>query len=159
MDSLEKRDYFEHVEFYLNNDKSPVLKGDVYINDDSFCEGIVVDGENNSYFLFGTFKKFDSLNLYVMMNDNQVVVYNGKKVLLRYEGECFLLSGDSLSSFSMKSSSLEVDPRDYWGGKTPKEEFLEKLKLFKENWLMNEKNNELFNNLTSTDDDEKNVHK
>ena len=40
-----------------------------------------------------------------------------------------------------------------------KEEFLEKLKAFKENWLMNEKNNALFNNLTSTDADEKNVHK
>ena len=82
MDSLEKKDYFEHVDFYFNKDECPSLAGDVYINDDSFCEGIVVDNENNSYFLFGTFRKFDSLNLYVMMNDNQVVVYNGKKVLL-----------------------------------------------------------------------------
>ena len=149
MDSLEKKDYFEHVDFYFNKDGCPSLAGDVYINDDSFCEGIVVDNENNSYFLFGTFRKFDSLNLYVMMNDNQVVVYNGKKVLLRYEGECSLMNGDSLSSFSMKSSSLEVDPREYWGEKTPKEEFLEKLKLFKDNWLMTEKNNQLYVNIFS----------
>ena len=144
MRDLEKRDYFEHIDFYFGNDVNPYLTGEIYINEDSYCDGMVVADDNKLCFLFGTFRKFDSVNLYVVMSDNKVFRYNGKKIMIRYEGDCSLVGGDSSSSFSMKSSSLEVDPREYWGEKTPKEEFLEKLKVFKENWLLNEKNNELY---------------
>ena len=41
MGDLEKRDYFEHVEFYLNNDKSPVLNGDVISMMILFVKGLL----------------------------------------------------------------------------------------------------------------------
>lgn len=157
VNNLEKQDYYERVEVYLNEEEA-FLVGEIYINEDSYCEGIVVDTNNNSCFVFGIFQKFNCLDLYVVISNEEVYRYRGKKVPFRYEGDYSLINGSNVNSFYLKNSGLDVDPRDYWDEDTPKEQFIKKLKTFKENWLSDENNNALYTSLVSTSNDEKATH-
>lgn len=158
VNNLEKQDYYEHVEVYLNGEEA-FLVGEIYINEDSYCEGIVVDTNNNSCFVFGIFQKFNCLDLYVVISNEEVYRYRGKKVPFRYEGDYSLINGSNVNSFYLKNSGLDVDPRDYFGEDTPKQQFIKKLKTFKENWLSDENNNALYTSLVSTSNGEKVTHK
>lgn len=145
MNSLGKLEHHNEISFYV--DDKLYLKGEILIDDKCYCEGIITDN-NTEYFVFGTFVKYDYLDLYIVINDSKVYRYYATKGYLKYNGKYSKLNSDIVNKFYMKARRLEVDPRDY-GSDNPMYVFLEKLKLFREEWFQDEKNRNIYNSLNS----------
>ncbi len=137
--------YYNGISIYLGNSEvEPILEGEVYIDKNDYCEGIITNENKELYFIFGTFKKYDFLDLYII-NNKKVNRYCAKKNRFTYEGENYLIQNNEIVSkndFYIKISELEMDPRDTWIN--PKEEFINKLQTFKEYWLLNDDNRSLY---------------
>ena len=143
MRELGKLEHHNEISFYVRDELC--LKGEILIDKNSYCEGIVTDNDNNKYFIFGIFVKCDHLELYVVNNIGEVYKYCATKGYLKYNGTVFKVDGSIVSQFYLKVRGLDVDPRDY-GKDNPKYLFERELKVFKEIWLLDGNNNSIYEN-------------
>ena len=143
MRELGKLEHHNEFSFYVRDELS--LKGEILIDNIHYCEGIVTDNDNNKYFIFGIFVKYDYLELYVVNNMGEVYKWRATKGYLKYNGNVFKRDESIVSEFYLKVRGLDVDPRDY-GKDNPKYLFERELKVFKENWLLDVNNNSIYEN-------------
>lgn len=157
MNSLGKLEHHNEISFYV--DDKLYLKGEILIDDKCYCEGIITDN-NTEYFVFGTFVKYDYLDLYIVINDSKVYRWSATKGYLKYNGKYSKLSSDIVQDFYMKARGLEVDPRECGKDEPmPILLFLEKLKLFREEWFQDERNRKIYNSLNSISSKIDKLHK
>lgn len=139
-------DYHNGIVIYENsNIKDELLRGEVYIDENSKCEGFVEDFNNQTYFIFGKFNKYNQFELYTINNAGLMVKYEAKKTMFRYNGTCTMV-GDNLHNMeipiSVKVMNYDVDPRDYVV--TPKMELIKKINKYKETWLKDDINKYMY---------------
>lgn len=132
MRELGKLEHHNEISFYVRD--KLCLKGEILIDNKHYCEGIVTDNDNNKYFIFGIFVKYDYLELYVVNNMGEVYKYCATKGYLKYNGNVFKRDESIVSEFYLKVRGLDVDPRDY-GKDNPKYLFERKLREFKKNFI------------------------
>lgn len=132
MRELGKLEHHNEISFYVRDELC--LKGKILIDNKHYCEGIVIDNDNNKYFIFGIFVKCDHLELYVVNNIGEVYKYCATKGYLKYNGNVFKVDGGIVSEFYLKVRGLDVDPRDY-GKDNPMYVFESNLREFKKNFI------------------------
>lgn len=145
-------DYHNGIVIYENgNVKDELLRGEVYIDANSKCEGFVEDPNNQTYFIFGKFNKFNKFELYTINEAGSIIKYEAKKTMFRYNGTCTII-GDNLHNMeipiSVKVMNYDVDPRDY--EVTPKMELIEKINKYKEIWLQDDINKYIYDRYMGT---------
>ena len=122
------------------------FNGKVYIDENNYCEGIITDESGMSFFLFGTFKKFEFLDLYIVKG-NEMFHFLGYKEYLCYMGKYTKSLSDKLlceENFKVKVGNLETDPRDW---ENPKEDFKNRLRIFRDNWLTDLNNKKVYDSI------------
>ena len=149
MNCLGRVEYHDEISFYVNSKLE--LNGKILIDKNSYCEGIIHDNYNNSYFVFGTFVKFNYLDLYIVINNSQVYRYCATKGYLKYNGKYSLVNSDIEYDFYLKVRGLNVDSREC-GSNNPMYLFLEELNKFRDNWLLDSNNNSIYNELVPIND-------
>ena len=132
MRELGKLEHHNEIGFYVRDELC--LKGEILIDNKHYCEGIVTDNDNNKYFIFGIFVKYDYLELYVVNNMGEVYKYCATKGYLKYNGNVFKRDESIVSEFYLKVRGLDVDLRDY-GKDNPKYIFERELREFKKNFI------------------------
>lgn len=155
MNSLGNLEHHNEISFYV--DDKLYLKGEILIDDKCYCEGIITDN-NNKYFVFGTYVKYDYLDLYIVINDSKIYRWIATKGYLKYNGKYSKLNSDVVHDFYLKARGLDADPRDY-GSDNPMYVFLKELKLFREEWFQDEKNSKIYNSLNSISSKIDKLHK
>ena len=103
-------EYINEIRIYTDNTENFDFIGDICIDSNSYCEGIIHDKNNNEYFIFGTFEKFNCLELYLVV-DNKIHQYIGKMTYLQYDGIYSIIQNDittPINKFSIKVKSLNV---------------------------------------------------
>ena len=129
---MNKNVYYNKIGIY--EDDGNVLNAEVYINEESYCEGII--SVNNTYNLIvGVFKKYDYFDLYVINESGEIVRYKAKKNLFQYSGHSFKLNGGVEKNINAQITELAVDPKDCYDN--PRDLFIEKLNDFKDKFLDN----------------------
>lgn len=133
--------YHSEIKIYNNDTQDIEFSGQIIIDCNNFCEGIVCDKDHNKYLIFGYFEKFNCLELFLVLKD-KVNKYCGKMTYLKYEGSCETIQDDTITSvkdFYISVRGLDVDPRDYQDD-NPSVIFKQNLNEFKYSWLL-ERNN------------------
>lgn len=126
MGELGRLEHHNEVSFYIGDELK--LKGEILIDNKNYCEGIVY---NNLYFVYGTFVKYNYLELKVGTMDLVKYEFYATKGYLKYKGECVDADSGNVEDFYLKARGLDVDLRDY-GRDNPKYIYFNKLKVFKD---------------------------
>ncbi len=124
------------------NSNELLYKGQILVKD-NHAEGIMIDQDNNSYFIFGNFIKFGNIDLILPLNDT-TLIFNGRKGLYTYNGMYTKHKNNQIieeDSFYLKELGLNFDPREIDSeNPNPIISFEEELEPFKQLWLSNPNN-------------------
>ena len=127
------------IEDNIYNESTNTLSGYILTEENGWTEGLIKDSQGNKKFIFGTFTRYKSLQLYSLDSNNPVEIFefNASKSSIPilytfYTGETFLVE-DSMKKYvspcKIASRLLERDPRD--GINEGKEAFIVNLKKWK----------------------------
>lgn len=131
------KSYHSNIKIYNSCTQNVEFFGEIIIDCNNFCEGIVCDEHNDKYFIFGFYEKFNCLELFLVFK-NKINKYFGKMTYLKYEGKCEIIQDDIITStndFYISVRGLDVDPRDYYND-NPSVIFRQNLNEFKDSWLL-----------------------
>jgi hypothetical protein len=126
------------IENNIENKSTNTLLGYILTAEDGWTEGLIKDSHGNKKFIFGTFTRYKSLQLYSLDSNKteEVFEFNATKsptLYAFYTGETFLIKDSNkkyVSPCKIASRLLEKDPRD--GIDTAKETFITSLKKWKD---------------------------
>jgi len=129
------------IEDNIDSDSNNSLSGYILTEENGWTEGLLKDSQRNKKFLFGTFTRYKSLQLYSLDSNNphEIFEFNASKspiLYTFYTGETFLiddLSKQYVSPCKISSRLLEKDPRD--GVDEEKEAFITSIKSWKDSNL------------------------
>ena len=129
------------IEDNIDNESTNALSGYILTDEDGWTEGLIKDSSENKKFLFGTFTRYKSLQLYSLDSNNpqEIFEFNASKspvLYTFYTGETFLIEGSNkqyVSPCKVSSRLLERDPRD--GVDDKKEAFAASIKRWKDSNL------------------------
>ncbi len=127
--------YYNSIEINNVEDKK-ILIGEIFINSDGWCEGIVTHNSKENL-IVGIFNKFKNFELYEITSDI-IYKYCATKGFLQYDGTFEVLGSNSIElPFYLKCSQLRQDPRDNYC--TEEITYLKQLELFKKILFRDEK--------------------
>lgn len=137
------------IEDSIDNKSTNALSGYILTDTDGWTEGLIKDSIGNKKFLFGTFTRHKSLQLYSLNSNKplEIFEFNASKsptLYTFYTGETFLIEDSSkqyVSPCKISSRLLEKDPRD--GVNDKKEVFIASIKRWKDSNLAG-KTNEIY---------------
>ena len=129
------------IEDSIDNESTNDLSGYILTDEDGWTEGLIKDSGGNKKFLFGTFTRYKSLQLYSLDSNNpqEIFEFNASKspiLYTFYTGKTFLIEGSNkqyVSPCKVASRLLERDPRD--GVDDKKEAFIASIKKWKDSNL------------------------
>lgn len=125
------------IEDTIDGKSTNSLSGYILTEENGWTEGLLKDSEGNKKFLFGTFTRYKSLQLYSIdpNNPQENFEFNASKspiLYTCYTGEIFMLEDTNkqyVSPCKIASRLLEKDPRD--GVNDEKETFITSLEKWK----------------------------
>lgn len=126
------------IENNIENKSTNTLLGYILTAEDGWTEGLIKDSQGNKKFIFGTFTRYKSLQLYSLDSNNpeEIFEFNASKsptLYTFYTGKTFLIENSTkkyVSPCKIVSKLLERDPRD--GVNEKKETFITNLKKWKD---------------------------
>lgn len=129
------------IEDNIDNESTNTLSGYILTDENGWTEGLIKDSGGNKKFLFGTFTRYKSLQLYSLDSNNtqEIIEFNACKsptLYTFYTGETFLIEDSNkqyVSPCRVASRLLEKDPRD--GVDDKKEAFIASIKRWKDSNL------------------------
>lgn len=127
-----KGDYYYNSIVIKNLETGEVLNGEIFVNNDGWCEGIItsdITDNSKDNLIIGIFNKYKNFELYELTS-NKVYKYAASKGYLQYDG-IFEVDDENIKGipFYLKCSQLRCDPREsYYSNECV---FLQNLSLFK----------------------------
>lgn len=144
-----KGDYYYNSIEINNLVTSEILDGEIFINDDGWCEGIINFG-SEKHLIVGIFRKNENLELYEITQNN-TYIHIASNGYLQYDGFFQKQYDDDYKiPFTLKCFQQRQDPRD--NNCMDEINFLQYLELLKKELFKNKRIKEKYNYILSNKD-------